>query len=186
MKLPFAVAAMLLASLLVLASADKAQAQWNDIDHGYAVTTEWGHSITAWAGTTDSNVRTVEFQWLDTYGNPAWNHRLAVFGPYITPNTPPDAPQEIISWAEQHPGKTVWYASDTQEPEVIGTWIVHSVFHGSDTICGRCSHGFNLSSLNAVPEVPFGTITIALSMFAVLGIFEIRRRRHARSITVPD
>jgi hypothetical protein len=177
MKLPFAVVAMLLASLLVLASVDKAQAQWNDIDYGYAVTTEWGHSVTAWAGTTDSNVETVEFEWLDPNGNPVWNQRSAVIGEYVTPHTPPDAPQEIISWAQQHQGIKVKYACNRQVPNVIGNWLVHTIFHALQRICGRCSHHFHCFPHNVVPEVPFGTISIALSMLGVLGVFAVKKKR---------
>jgi len=183
MKLQFAVVATLLASLLVLTRVDIAQAQWPDIDYGYAVTIEWGHSVTAWAGTTDSRVKSVEFEWLDPHGNPVWNPRLTVFGPYINPNTPADAPQEIISWANNNPGKTVWYATDREEPTVIGNWMVHAIFHDSNEICGRCSHIFPyvLPPPNVVPEVPFGTIAIALSMFGILGIFALKRKRNFSS-----
>jgi len=178
MKPQFTALAILLSSLLVLASVDTAQAQWDDMDSGYAVTTEYGHSITAWAGTTDSSVETVEFKWVDPNDNTVWNPTKAVLGPYVNPNTPPDAPQEIISWANKYPGKTVWYAIDREEPIVVGNWLVECIFRVRELIRGRCYHRWWWPTpCNVVPEVPFGTIGILLSMFGVLGTFIIKRKR---------
>ena len=196
MKLRFAITAILLGSLLAFASINTAQAQWPAISSGYAVTTNWhgedvpiGESVTAVAGTTDSEVEEVEFRWLDPDGNPVWEGDLTtvpVFGPYTTPNVPPGVisagVQKIIDWAYDNPGVTIWYANDTKTPDVLGDWGVQAFFiDGSNpdkSLRGKNSDiiAIRATSLNVVPEVPFGTIAILLSMFGALGVFAMKRK----------
>jgi len=189
MKLRFAVAAILFTILLILASANIAQAQWPALASGYAVTTNWhgkdvpiGQSVTAWAGTTDSAVKTVEFKWLDPSGNVVIipPPRVSVFGPYTTPNHPSNVPQEIVDWSNKYPGVTVWYANNTQTLNILGDWGVQAIFHDSGKIMkGKNSDIVRIraTSFNVVPEVPFGTIVILLSMFGALGIFAVKRKQ---------
>ena len=192
MKLRFAVATMLFATLLVFANTNIAQAQWPAISSGYAVTTNWhgedvliGESVTAFAGTTDSNVTQVEFRWLDPDGNPIWEGDLTtvdVFGPYTTPEVPDGVPQKIIDWANDNPGVTIWYANDTRTPDVLGDWGVQAFFFDTTdpekSLRGKNSDiiAIRATSINVVPEVPFGTIVILLSMFGALGVFAIKRK----------
>jgi hypothetical protein len=198
MKHRFTVAAILLAFLLVIGSANIAQAQWDALSSGYAVTTNWhgedvpiGQSITAWAGTTDSLADGVEFRWLDPSGNlaviPAPRVLVSVLGPYVTPSVPSGAPQEIVDWAIKYPGQTVWYATNTQGPDVLnilGDWGVQANFYDSDnpvkTLRGRNSDIIKIraTSFNVVPEVPFGTIVILLSMFGALGVFATKKKHN--------
>lgn len=193
MKLRFAVAAILLAGLLVFASTNIAQAQWPAISSGYAVTTNWhgqdvplGEDVFAVAGTTDIEVQKVEFIWLDPGGMVRNQNTVDVFGPYTTPSVPAGVPQEISDWAYENPGVTIWYANDTYtDPDIIGDWAVKAHFHdptdpvkslkgkNSDTIAIRAT------SFNVIPEVPFGTITILLSMFGTLGAFILKRKRRS-------
>ena len=196
MKPRFAVATILFAILLVFANTNIAQAQWPAISSGYAVTTDWhgedvliGESVTATAGTTDSNVTQVEFRWLDPGGNVEFGGGIFVdvFGPYTTPDVPPNVPQEVIDWAVDHPGVDVWYANNIQTPEILGDWGVQALFHaGSGNIKGQDSTivAIRASSMNTVPEVPFGTIAMSLSMFVILGVFTIKRKR-SLSIRIP-
>lgn len=189
MKLRFAICAILFGSLLIFASTSIAYAQWDAISSGYALTTDWhgqdgpiGQSVTATAGTTDNVVKAVEFRWLDPSGNVVWNPDIPVFGPYTTPDVPDNVtlPQEVIDWANDNPGVSVWYAQNTQIPNVLGDWAVQAIFHNPgkvmrgkncDMVCMRAP------SLHVIPEVPFGTIAILLSMFGALGVFAIKRKR---------
>ena len=195
MKLRFTVAAILFATVLVFANTNIAQAQWPAISSGYAVTTNWhgqevplGESVTAWAGTTHSEVENVEFLWIaPDEETVVWDPWIEVFGPYTTPAVPDGVPQEIIDWAEDHLGVDIWYAQNTQTPDVLGDWGVQALFHaGSGKIKGQDSTivAIRASSINAVPEVPFGTIAISLSMFVILGVFAIKRKR-GLSLEVP-
>jgi len=193
------VVAMLLASLLILASVSIAEAQWDALSSGYAVTTNYhgkivpiGLLVTAIAGTNDSTVKTVEFIWHFPNGTVCADiPGIPVFGPYKTPKVPPGVPEEIVDWAGLRDGSgdpghfpqvDVWYANNTQRPDVIGDWGVQAVFHdgvlsahhirgkNSDTVAIRAT------SFNTVPEVPFGTIAILLGWFGVLGIFALRKK----------
>lgn len=200
MKLRFTLVAMLLASVLVCASINIAEAQWDALSSGYAVTTDQhgkivpiGLPVTAIAGTNDSTVKTVEFVWHfpngSVYVDPP--PRIPVFGPYKTPNVPLGVPEEIVDWARLRDGSVdpghfpqvdVWYANNTQIPNVIGDWGVQAIFHdgvasahhirgkNSDTVAIRAT------SFNVVPEVQFGTIAILLGWFGVLGIFALRKK----------
>lgn len=195
MKLRFAVATILFASLLVFANTNIAQAQWSAINSGYAVTTNWhgqevplGEEVTAWAGTTRSEVKKVEFLWRAPDEETVVFHDwIYIDGPYTTPTVPDGVPQEIIDWANENPGIDVYYANNTQTPDVLGDWGVQALFHaGSGKIKGQDSTivAIRASSTHTVPEVPFGTIAISLSMFVILGIFTIKRKR-SLSIGVP-
>ena len=138
--------------------------------------------MTATAGTTDSEVKKVEFRWLDPDGNLVWDVNVTVFGPYTTPDVPDNItlPPEIIEWAEENQGIDIWYAQNTQIPDVLGDWGVQAIFHDSGKIQGKNSDivAIRATSFNVVPEVPFGTIVILLSMFGALGVFAIKRKHH--------
>lgn len=192
MKLRFAIAAISLASLFVFASTNIAQAQWPAISAGYAVTTNrhgqdvpLGEDVLAIAGTTDSEVETVEFRWLDPGGEEIWDVTVLVFGPYTTPSVPNGVPQEIEDWAQDNHGIDVWYANNTQTPDVLGDWGVQALFHdptgGIKSLRGRNSDiiAIRATSFNTVAEVPLGTIAISLSMFGTLSAFILRKRQSA-------
>lgn len=194
MKLRFAAFVTLFIGLLILVNANVAHAQWSAISSGYAVTTDWHGKdtpiwelVTATAGTTDMNVDKVEFRWLDSDGNVRESQEVLVMGPYKTPAVPDDVPQEIIDWADDHPGVDILYAqaTHTDTPREVGDWAVQTNFIDTDenpkSLRGRNSDiiAIRATSFNAVPEVPFGTIAILLSMFGALGIFAMKRRNFA-------
>jgi len=198
MKLRYTATAILFASIIVLASSNVAQAQWDALSSGYAITTNWhgeevpiGQSVTAWAGTTDSAVDEVEFRWLDPSGNMAVDPppHVSVFGPYVTPAVPDGVPEEIVEWSIKYQGVEVWYAFNTQGPDVLdilGDWGVQANFYdipnpGPKSLRGRNTDiiAIRATSFNVVPEVPFGTIVILLSMFGALGVFATRRRKNS-------
>lgn len=200
MKLRFVVVTMVLVTLLVFGSTNLAKAQWPAMSSGYAVTTNWhgedvpiGESVTAIAGTTDNEVEKVEFRWLDPDGNPVWEGDLTtvdVFGPYTTPNVPQGVVdlgvQEIIDWANANPGVTIWYANDTRTPDILGDWGVQAFFidesNPTKSLRGKNSDiiAIRATSFNVVPEVPFGTIVILLSMFGSLSVYAIRRKHFSK------
>jgi len=196
MKLRFAVATILFASLLIFANANIAQAQWPAISSGYAVTTNWhgedipiGALVTAWAGTTDGEVEKVEFRWLDPDGNPIWEDLVNVSDPYTTPNVPNGVPQEIIDWANDNHDVTIWYANYTRTPDILGDWGVQANFYDltnpAKSLRGRNSDiiAIRATSFHSIPEVPFGTIVILLSMFGALSIFAIKRKHSHTEMT---
>lgn len=197
MKLRFVVVTILFVSLVTLGTSSVARAQWNAIGSGYAVTTDLnasadilgqasliGSTVTATAGTTDSEVKEVEFRWLDPSGNPVWADFVDVDGPYTTPNVPPGLPQKISDWAKNNPGVPVWYAFCTRTPNLPGDWAVQAHFYDPDD-GARSLKGRNTDIItipppetfpHAIPEVPLGTIVVLLSMFGALGIFAMKRK----------
>jgi len=181
MKLQFLVVAMLFAILLVFANINIAQAQWSAITSGYAVTTNWhgedvplGQLVTATAGTTDPSVKSVEFRWLYPNGTEAWNVRN--FTLLTSPYPPPNVPQEVINYQNS---STIWYTQNAQTPDEVGNWTVQTIFHDTGRIRGQYSDIVRIraTSFFAIPEVPFGTVAILLSTFAVLGVYLIKRKR---------
>jgi len=171
---------MLFASLLIFTNTNVAQAGWNSINSGYAVTTNYHgldvppyEDVTATAGTTDIGVYMVEFIWTDPDGNEI---SRKVWGPFST-TVPDDAPQEVKDWDDENPGTTVYYAQDTYENvEIPGWWSVRAKFHGATLPNSQDSTRFKASSLFVVDEVPFGTIVILLIPFGFLGIYAIKRK----------
>jgi len=196
MKLRFVAAVILFVGLLIVVNANVAHAQWSAISSGYAVTTDWhgedtpiGTPVTATAGTTDMSVDKVEFRWLDPDGDVETTQQVSVIGPYKTPVVPDEVPQEIIDWANENPGINVFYAQDTQTPNEVGDWAAQVHFIDTDenpkSLRGRNSDiiAIRATSFNTVPEVPFGTIAILLSMLGALGTFAIRRKGSPAGMT---
>jgi len=72
------------------------------------------------------------------------------------------------------------YAIDSFRPDLPGDWGDQAFFRDS---AGKNRAGINdvikikATSFNVVPEVPFGTAVILLSMFGALGIFAIKKKR---------
>ncbi|MEM2280695.1 MAG: hypothetical protein QXZ68_01730 [Candidatus Bathyarchaeia archaeon] len=166
-----------------------AHAQWPELSSGYAITTNWhgkvvplGESVTAWAGTIDSNVQEVLFRWKRPDNTTFVEVSVPVIGPFTTPNVPPGVPQEISNWAQAHPNINVYYANNTQIPNTLGDWGVQAFFRGSDgnkradvtdTIAIRAT------SFNVIPDLPVvGTAGAAATMLLGLGLFLHIRRRH--------
>jgi len=199
MKMRFIV--LLLVSFLVFTSISMVQAQWDALSSGYAVTTDKHgqivivglESVTAWAGTTDDTIQIVEFVWHlpadpPYYEAVQWDENETIFGSYVTPDYPPDAPQEIKDWAALRDGSgepghypivTVYYAKNGPKvPDVIGDWGVQALFHNHHTTPGHDTTKVMVraTSFEVVPEVPFGTIAILLSWLGILGVFALRKK----------
>lgn len=182
MKPRFSIAAILLVSVFLVASVNGAR--WNPLNLGYTIIsdpheTPLGQSVTAWAGTIVEGTTEVEFVWKAPNGSIIWDLNTTVFGPYTTPSVPDNVAQEIIDWANDNPGHDVWYANNTQFPNVLGKWGLTATFYNATKIRGHRDDGFVIThtSLHAVPEVPFGTIAILLIMFGALGVFAIKKKR---------
>ena len=165
-----------------------AYAQWPPIGNGYAVTTNWhgknvpiGESVTAWAGTQDTSVTQVEFRWHDPAEQTVWDVTVPVFGPYTTSNVPLGVPEEIVEWSNDNPGYIIWYATNTQVPDLPGEWGVQAIFrdptHGGK---GQDSTKVMIrsTSVNVIPEVPIvGTVGAAAVMLLGIGLFAKRTRK---------
>jgi len=178
--------------ILFLANANIAQAQWPAMSSGYAVTTNWhgidvpiGEDILAIAGTTDDAVDNVTFKWLDPGGTVRREFDVDISIGYETPIVPSGVPQDIADWADNNQGIIVYYAQDTYEdPDMIGDWAVQAYFNDEDdpikTLRGKNSDiiAIRATSFNVVPEVPFGTIVISLSMFGTLSAFILKKRHN--------
>lgn len=189
MRLRLFVVPILVGILPIIAGVSLVHAQWPPIRNtGYAITTNWhgedvplGESVTVWAGTTHSSVTAVEFKWHDPAGNlvEGFGGEFTVFGPYDTPEVPPGVPQEIIDWAEKYPGYTIWYASNTEIPDVLGDWGIQAFFHDSGNIQGKGSTivAIRSTSGNFIPEAPLGTIAIVLTIIAGYSFIAIRKRK---------
>jgi hypothetical protein len=188
MKLRFVVVVLLVITLVIV-SLNKAQAQWSAISSGYAVTTDkhgedvlLGETVTAWAGTNNSEIYQVEFEWKNETEHVVFEENVTDIVSYTTPEYPPDAPEEIENWATDPANEniTIYYANNTQIPNSLGNWTVQVFFYAPDGhIKGQGSDIIQIraTSLNVVPEVPMGTIVILLAMFGALGAFTAKKKR---------
>lgn len=199
MKLRFAVIVTAFVILFVFANTNLAQAQWAAIDSGYGVTTNVhgveispNHPLTAWTGTKDNEVKTVEFQWKDPDGIivGVWDQAVDISSAtwYITPDVPPDPdlPQEIIDWANANHDVSIRYAkSDTHIPEdnydgtIIDDWTLKVYFHGEGNTKSQDEETISIRVTSfAIDEVPFGTIVVLMIPFGFLAIYAVKRRRN--------
>ena len=190
MKPRFAVISIVIGSLLLIASINNVQAQWAAITgSGYGITTDYHgeeaplmSTVTAFAGTRDSTVATIDFKWLMPDGSVAHTDwAVAVTGPLTTPDDlPPGAPEEIIDWASKYPGIQYWYACAKYEPSVIGDWAVKAVFHNAFGHTLSSAHDklpVRATSFMVVPEAALGTVAVLLSMFGAFGVYAVRKKR---------
>jgi len=197
MKPRYIVAVLLLTTLFLLTGVNLADAQWDALGSGFAVTTNFhgkdvlpGQSVTATAGWApalapekirDIEVKTVEFVWHFPNGTVAYTDIVEISPDSITtPDEVPPAPipPEISEWGEKYPGVEYWYAQSTRIPTVLGDWGVQAIFHNTVRICGKNSDTIRVraTSFNVVPEVPFGTAVILLGWIGLLGVFAIRKK----------
>ena len=171
---------------MLLPSAD---AQWSAIKSGYAITTNWhgqdvpvGAPVTAWAGTTNENVYQIRFLWLDPNGTLRYDINVTDIVNYTTPDYPPEAPEEIIKWAEKNPNIKIWYANNTQTPDSVGEWTVKAWFYSPEGhLMNSTVTRIRATSFNTVPYTPIGTIITTVTMIAALTTFITRKRKHRTS-----
>lgn len=168
--------------VVFLLSVVNVRAQWNALSSGYAITTNWhgeevpiGENVTAWAGTKNPEVEEVKFQWKDPDENVVWDPEVTITGPYTTPNVPDGVPQEIKNWAKDNPNIDIWYANNTQTPNIIGHWTVKAFFIGEDgkTKCGvDDTIMIRATSFEVIPELPVvGTAGAMVTMLLSLVLF---------------
>ena len=187
---------ILSAAVLLILSFNLAQAQWSEINRGYAVTTNWhgkevpiGQSVTAWAGTTNSSVYQVEFKWKNETGYVVYAAIVTKENmvKYTTPDYPSDAPQEIKDWATNNVGITIFYATNTQIPNSTGNWSVQVFFYapGGHLIGQRTDIvAIRATSFNVIPDIPvLGSAGALTAMLLSLGLFLYRKRASIKTTT---
>lgn len=142
---------------------------------GYRVTTDHhgtdvliGEAVTAWADTTYATVATVNFTWIlegtvmrtvNVTSKTEWN---ASGVPGVDDDT------------------RVYRFTDSYVPDEIGDWAVKAIFYnsfGQTMASDNDSFPVRATSMNVIPEVPWGTIAIILTMFGALVFFAIRKEK---------
>lgn len=159
---------------------------WSAIGSGYAVTSNYqglivppGTTVVVTAGTIDLSVLQVRFEWHAPDGTTPFDEWVAVSS-LSTPSVPPNVPQEVIDWANGEPAGTQYkYAQSTHVVNIVGDWGVQAKFKDTVQIKGQGLTAIKATSFNAIPEVPFGTMVIVLSMFGALGVLALKKRRIA-------
>lgn len=173
MKNPKLVAVFSLVSLFVLVSVNVASAQWNAINSGYAVTTNYhgipvppGTPVTAIAGTTNLNVYEVKFRWLRPDKTEAW----------LDPVT------EYVE--EEWEGQTIRVFNDTRTPDIEGDWGVQAIFydgngHGVGPVPEQPEKvAIKATSFNVIPDFPiFGTAGALIAMLFSLSVFLHKKKQ---------
>ena len=169
------VLALLLVFVALFGIMNSAYAPWSTIGTGYAITSNYHGkdvplmaTVTVTAGTLDPSVTQVTFRW----HMPDDTVVREVTVPVFTNGT-------IGEWNN---GDTalIRYAMDSLKPEVPGDWGVQAFFQDS---AGKQRAGLNnvikikATSFNVVPEIPFGTAAIVLSMFGALGILAMKKKK---------
>ena len=142
---------------------------------GYAITSNYHGkdvpllaTVTVTAGTLDSRVTQVTFRWHRPDDTVVREITIPVFTNGTT--------------GQWNNGTTalIKYAIDSFRPDLPGDWGVQAFFRDSG---GKNRAGINdvikikATSFNVVPEVPFGTAVILLSMFGALGIFALKKKQ---------
>lgn len=190
MKLRYFTIAVLLVSIFFAVGVNIAHAQWNALNSGYAVTTNWhgevvpiGESVTAWAGTNNTEVYKVEFKWKNETEHVVFDENVTNLVQYTTPSYPPDVPQEIIKWATdpKYAGATIKYANNTQIPDALGNWSVQVFFYApGGNLRGQGSDIIRIkaTSFHVIPDVlVVGTAGAMVAMLLGFGFFGLRRKR---------
>jgi hypothetical protein len=162
----------LIVTLFLSLMVNVSSAQWDAINSGYAVTTDYhgkivplGTLVTAIAGTTDPNVASITF---------LWKHPSSETVAYEI-NVP------VWSNGSEYNGKTIYYANSSYTPNVIGDWGVQALFIGEGGKV-KANHAdvikIRATSFNVVPDLPvIGTAGAAATMILGFGVFLYRKKR---------
>lgn len=173
MKIKFIALVFVLFSLFVVS----ASAQWNALNSGYAVTTDYhgedilpGTLVTATAGTTDTNVQNVTFVWKYPDGTEA--------------HTDPEVEVEFIGnyWTNSSGTFPIYEADSSYTVGLpFGDWGVQAFFNGpGGHLRGQESDIIRIraTSINVVPEIPVvGTAGAAAVMLLGLGLFWHKKKK---------
>lgn len=152
------------------------EAQWDALNSGYAVTTNYhgvdvqlGTPVTARAGTTEyPNVTSVRFRWIPPVGD-----EILTDAVNLTPSDP----------SEYWNGELIYDAFNTTTIDVLGEWGVQALFYDSaeppNLMHETGIKKIRATSFFAVPQVPFGTIAIVLTMLGGLSVFALKKKESA-------
>jgi len=183
MKKSHVISTVLTVALILALSVSLAHAAWSSLNSGYAVTSDYhgtpvqiGESVTVWAGTTDSTVYKVKFIWKDASGTIQRTTEVSPLAPYTAPNVPTGVPSEISDWANNHPGDTVYYASDSFGPTSAGDWGVQVQFFAREGNIQQQDIGAiraaSFETFEAIPDVPvIGSIGAIAAMLLGFGVY---------------
>ena len=176
--------------LFICSSIRISYAQWDAINSGYGITTNWhgkdvplGESVTAWAGTNDSSVTAIFFRWKRPDESVYAKYNNASLVKYNSPTEiPNEAPKEIKDWAEKNPDKfPIWIATNTQTPDTYGNWTVKAYFIGSGgTTKEHVENTIRIraTSFNVISDFPVvGTTGALVAMLLGLNLFMRRKRQ---------
>lgn len=171
MKIRFAALALLLLYFLV----QVASAQWNALNSGYAVTTDYhgknvplGTVVTATAGTTNPKVKNVTFIWKCNETEQFRDENVPVWS-------------NGTRWPDSGGGDLIYYAQSQHIVDVYGDWGVQAFFIGEDGTTKanvECTIRIRATSFfNVIPTAPVvGTAGVAIAMILSLGAFLKRKR----------
>jgi hypothetical protein len=175
--------------LFIFLSIQISYAQWDAINSGYGITTNWhgrevpfGESVTAWAGTRDQDVTAIFFRWKRPDDSVYAEYNDTSLVKCDRPSDiPSDAPEEIKDWAENNPDKfPIWIATNTQIPNTIGEWTVKAYFIGPG---GKTKEQVENTimikgtSFNVISDFPLvGTAGALVAMLLGLNLFMRRKR----------
>jgi hypothetical protein len=166
---------VLLVFLGLFGIMSSAYAPLSTLGTGYAITSNYHGkdvplmaTVIVTAGTLDSRVTQVTFRWHRPNDTVVREVTIPVFTNGTT--------------GQWNNGTTalIKYAIDSFRPDLPGDWGVQAFFRDSG---GKNRAGINdvikikATSFNVVPEVPFGTAVILLSMFGALGVFAIKKKQ---------
>lgn len=190
MKTKFAIIPLILVLIFIFSFIEISYAQWDAINSGYGITTNWhgkevpfGESVTAWAGTRDPTVTAILFRWKRPDESIFAEYNNTSLVKYNSPEEiPNEAPKEIKDWANKNPKKfPIWIAINTQIPDTYGDWCVKAYFIGpggktkeqvENTIQVRST------SFNVIPSYPVvGTAGALVAMLLGLNLFIRGKRR---------
>jgi hypothetical protein len=163
-----------LLSIGILVSISVVHAPWETLGTGYAITTNYhgddvlpGTPVTVTAGTLDPGVVNVTFRWHMPNDTVRWETTKTV------------ASNGTTGQWNNGTESLIFYANDTQIPDVYGDWGVQVFFRGPNgnekaNVTGVIK--IRAESFSVTPEVPLGTIAATLSMLTALCIFALRKK----------
>jgi hypothetical protein len=174
MKVSNIISASALAAIIFFISASITYAQWDALNSGYAVTTDYhgkevppGTLVTATAGTTDGKVTNVTFIW--KYPNKTVAYEVN---------------KEVWYNGSTYDGKLIHYANSSYTPDTLGDWGVQALFIGEGGTT-KANHEdvikIRATSFNVTPDFPVVGVAGALGvMLLSLRIFMRRKIKVTR------
>jgi len=171
MKIVYVTVAILLVGIL-FAVTSIVHAQWDAINSGYAVTTDYhgievppGTLVTAIAGTTDPEVKNVTFLWKYP------DNETVVYEVNV----------QVWTNGSTYDGEIIYYANSSYTPDAIGDWGVQALFIGENGK-QKANHDdvvmIRSTSFNTIPDLPVvGTAGAITTMLLGLGLFLRKKKK---------